>query len=482
MARRIVGMDLGVTSAHHAVVIDETCAVLARARARPTAESLAALERRALEGAPEGTALEVVIDPTGPAWLPVAVFFAARGHRLYRPSVEQTAHLRRALAKRKKTNRTDAEVLAKLAVWNAGALHELELPLGKAAELDRAVRATERLTEEVAARKRRIRDLARILMPTVDAAISRTIGRADLEVLRSYGDPRELLELGPEGLTRLISEASRGEHGEAKARAYLRAAEEAVALYGDLGALPFEVVACELAAEIARLEVAEAALRPFEGRREEAYRAVDPAQLARSLPGLARVGAPLAVAFTARAARFPSADRYASYVGLVPGSSETGETDRKGQPMTKAGNRKLRRAFVRAADTARKLDPQLARVYFVQMVERGAHHTKALSVVAAHLARRFWATMVRGTPYVVRDVDGRPVSPAEARAIIATRYTVPEEVRARRRSKKRRRAVPHQVLVGHVSGLGPRGATQPRRRPSAPDMLPIVEEVVNRGP
>jgi len=437
VARRIVGMDLGVTSAHHAVVIDETCAVLARARARPTAESLAALERRALEGAPEGAALEVVIDPTGPAWLPVAVFFAARGHRLYRPSVEQTAHLRRALAKRKKTNRTCAEVLAKLAVWNAGALHELELPLGKAAELDRAVRATERLTEEVAARKRRIRDLARMLMPTVDAALSRTIGRADLEVLRSYGD---------------------------------------------LGALPFEVVAGELAAEIARLEVAEAALRPFEGRREEAYRAVDPAQLARSLPGLARVGAPLAVAFTARAARFPSADRYASYVGLVPGSSETGETDRKGQPMTKAGNRKLRRAFVRAADTARKLDPQLARIYFVQMVERGAHHTKALSVVAAHLARRFWATMVRGTPYVVRDVDGRPVSPAEARAIIATRYTVPEEVRARRRSKKGRRAVPHQALVGHVSGVGPRGATQPRRRPSAPDMLPIVEDVVNRGP
>jgi transposase len=471
-------MDLGITSAHHAVVIDEACRVVARSRAQPTKGSLEALERLALEGAPEGTALEVVIDPTGAAWLPVAVFFAARGHRVFRPDASRTAHLRKALARRKKTNRVDAEVLAKLAVWNRGALHELELPTGRAAELDRLVRATERLTEEIARHKARIRDLARTAMPLVGQAVSKTMGRADLEVLRSYGDPRELLELGLEGLTRLISQASRGEHGEAKARAYLRAAEEAVELYGGSGAVAFGVIAEELAAEITRLEVAEATLRSLERRREEAYRAVDPAGLARSLPGIARVGAPLGVAFTGRPSRFPSGDRYASYVGLVPGSRETGETDRKGQPITKAGNRKLRRMFVRAADAARRLDPQLARIYHVQMVERGAHHTKALCVVAAHLARRFWATMARGTPYVIRDVDGRPVDRAEARAIIAARYTVPEEVRARRRSKKKRRTVPHHVLVGHVFDAGPRGAAEPRPPSPAPSIMRRRQEVV----
>lgn len=391
MARRILGMDLGITSAHQAAVIDETCRVVARGKAFPTKDGLEALERLALEGAPEGTELEVVIDPTGAAHHPVAVFFTGRGHRVFRPDASRTAHLRKGLARGKKTNRVDAEVLAKLAVWNREALHELELPTGERAELDRLVRATERLTEEIARHKARIRDLARAAMPLVGQAISKTIGRADLEVLRSYGDPRALLGLGLEGLTALISEVSRGEHGEAKARAYLRAAEEAVELYGDSGAASFGVLQEELAAEISRLEVAEAALRPLERRREEAYREVDPTGLARSLPGIARVGAPLGVAFTGRPGRFPSGDRYASYVGLVPRSSETGETDRKGQPMTKAGNRKLRRMFVRAADTARKLDPQLARIYHVQMVERGAHHTKALAVVAAHLARRFWA-------------------------------------------------------------------------------------------
>jgi len=38
------------------------------------------VEAAALAGCPDGTRLEVVIEPTGPAWLPIAVFFTARSH------------------------------------------------------------------------------------------------------------------------------------------------------------------------------------------------------------------------------------------------------------------------------------------------------------------------------------------------------------------------------------------------------------------
>jgi transposase len=143
--------------------------------------------------------------------------------------------------------------------------------------------------------------------------------------------------------------------------------------------------------------------------------------LARTLPGIAQKGGPLATAIVGRAGRFPDADRFASSTGLVPGASQTGTIDRKGQPITKAGNRKLRRMLYRAADTARKQDPQLARSYYVQMVQRGANHTKALAVVAAHLARRLWRVLERQTPYVVCDIDGRPVTPEQATQVIAER-------------------------------------------------------------
>jgi hypothetical protein len=116
--------------------------------------------------------------------------------------------------------------------------------------------------------------------------------------------------------------------------------------------------------------------------------------------------------------------------------------------MSKAGSSLLRTTLIRAADNARRVDPQLARIYHVQMVERGKDHLGALCVVAANLAERFWTVMRRGMPYVICDNDGQPVTPAEAKAIIAEQWSIPPEVRARRRSKKMGKA-PQQVLEAH---------------------------------
>jgi hypothetical protein len=110
--------------------------------------------------------------------------------------------------------------------------------------------------------------------------------------------------------------------------------------------------------------------------------------------------------------------------------------------MSKAGNRDLRTQLIRSAETARRHDPQLAAVYYDQMVHKGAVHTKALCVVAAKLAERAWTTLNRGTPYELRDIDNNTVDPATAKQIIAEHYTVPEDVRRRRRSKKSGKA-PH---------------------------------------
>ena len=44
--------------------------------------------------------------------------------------------------------------------------------------------------------------------------------------------------------------------------------------------------------------------------------------------------------------------------------------------------------------------------------------------------------MNRQMPYVISDTDGTPVTPAQANAIILEHWTVPAEVRSRRRSHK----------------------------------------------
>ena len=84
MIRRLVGVDLGFASAHTVRVLAQDGREVCRRRCEPTVDSLARVEAAALAGTPAGTVLEVVMEPTGPAWLPVAVFFTARGHLVFR--------------------------------------------------------------------------------------------------------------------------------------------------------------------------------------------------------------------------------------------------------------------------------------------------------------------------------------------------------------------------------------------------------------
>jgi transposase len=446
--RRLVGIDLGIASAHTVRVRDEAGREVCRRRCEPTVESLSMIESAALAGAVSGTRLEVVIEPTGPAWLPIAVFFTARGHLVFRVSSAKAADLRRFLSRHAKSNGIDADTLARLPLIDPDGLRPLELPAAAAAALDRRVRACDRLTMAASEHKVRIKDLVRQVMPRTP--LTGDLGKADLAVLERYADPRALLRLGRARLTALIARASNNHQGAARAEQWLAAAQAAVDLYGDHPAVAFTDLAAEIATEVRLLRAIETELVEHATAREDAYRWTDPSRLARTLPGIATVGGPAVTAVIGRPDRFATGAHFKSYLGLAPRASETGDTDRKGQPMSKAGSRLARATLIRAADTARKQDPQLAKVYYTQMVERGADHLKATCVVAARLAERLWTVMNRRMPYVICDLDNTPVTPEQAKQIIVEQWTVPDEVRRRRRSRKTAAGkAPQQALTGH---------------------------------
>lgn len=471
--RRLVGIDLGIASAHTVRVLDGEANTITKRKAWPTFESLSDIENAALAGCPAGTRLEVVMEPTGPAWLPIAVFFSSRGHLVHRVSSAKAHDLRRFLSRHTKSNGIDADTLARLPLFDPAGLQPLMLPDAERAALDRRVRATDRLTQQRSDHKRRIRDLTRQLFPMTP--LTADLGVTDLTVLERYADPNALVKLGLKRLTTLIAKTSNGQQGIDRASEWILAAEASIDLYAGHPAVAYSDLAAEVATEVRLLRAVQTELAAHATEREHAYQLVDPTGLARSLPGVADVGGPALVAAMGEPARFARGKQFRSFTGLVPRASETGDTDRKGQPMSKAGSSLLRTTLVRAADTARKADPQLARIYHVQMVERGKDHLGALCVVAANLAERFWAVMTRGTPYVICDTDGRPVTTAEAKAIIAQRWTVPPEVRARRRSKKAGKA-PQRVLVAHKKSSA-RGADRRGDLPQPASSPPRTEHV-----
>jgi hypothetical protein len=185
--RRLVGIDLGISSAHTVRVLSGDGSLVCRRKAIPTVDSLEQVERAALAETPAGTHLEVVVEPTGPAWLPIAVFFTSRGHTVYRVSSAKAHDLRRVLSRHAKSNGIDADTLARLPLVDPAGLHPLQLPDAAEAALDRRVRACDRLTQQAATHKRRLKDLVHQLLPA--SPLTGELGQADLAVLERWADP-----------------------------------------------------------------------------------------------------------------------------------------------------------------------------------------------------------------------------------------------------------------------------------------------------
>jgi transposase len=331
--RRLVGIDLGITSAHTVRVLAGDGSLVCRRKAIPTVDSLGEVERAALAGTPMGTLLEVVVEPTGPAWLPIAVFFAARGHTVYRVSSAKAHDLRRVLSRHAKSNSIDADTLARLPLVDPAGLHPLQLPDAARAALDRRVRACDRLTRQAATHKRRIKDLVHQLLPA--SPLTGELGQADLAVLERWADPHALLAAGRARLQRVLATASAGQQGAQRAQQWLAAARAALQLYGDHPAIAFTELAAEVTSEVRLLRATQAELADHASNRERCYRRVDPAGLARSLPGLATIGGPALAATMGTASRFANASKFRCFTGLAPKASETGQTDRKGQPSAR---------------------------------------------------------------------------------------------------------------------------------------------------
>ena len=300
-------------------------------------------------------------------------------------------------------------------------------------------------------------------MTPLGAVLSKT----ELALLERTGaDPDQILKLGRTRLTRLISKVSAKHLGVEVAERWLEAAAQSRVLYGEGAEIAFAERAREIRTEVHLLGGVPGGAGGARAGARGCLSASRPRATGAQPVGGGRSRRPTVLAGIGEVGRFRNGSRLVSFTGLAPRASQTGESDRKGQPMSKAGPRLLRTALIRAADTARTQDPQLARIYYEQMTNRGANHLKALCVVATHLTRRLYAVMVRQTPYQLRDTDGRAITGEQGKAIVAADWTVSEEVRRRRRSRTTRKA-PQQVQRPALNAN--RGIT---RRPSSTSILP----------
>jgi transposase len=426
-----LGVDIACRSPHQASLADETGRILWSGRRFRThvdeLEKLWAL-------LPGDAKVTVVIEPTRNAWVPLAAWFARKGAIVVMVPSEQSADLRDYYSKHTKSDRIDSKILATLPLLHPEGLLPLE-HLGPAEPLRRTTRLRSSLVKRRSEVVGRIDALLELLGPTWHSALDGKLDQiTPLRLLAAgYSDPYLLKRLGKARIARFLHRHSHGRWNNDHAAWLLAAANESIQLWSD--ELDFGELADDLAVE-ARLALSlTQEIKELDQRIEVMRRAFDPQDILRSAPGVGSVNAAQILGRLGDPNRFRSLAGARSFSGLVPSLDASGRNGSQGRP-TKSGDALLREALFMSADTARRIDPTLAQRYHRLMTEGGKHHNSALCSIAPTLLSRLVACWRSQTPYVIRDIDGRPIDAEEGRRIVAERYVVRPELRALRRSTK----------------------------------------------
>ncbi len=108
---------------------------------------------------------------------------------------------------------------------------------------------------------------------------------------------------------------------------------------------------------------------------------------------------------------------------MLPDSEQSAESEVKGLHISQAGPDLIKKYAYLDAEIARRYDPQIAAIYYDQMIRKGKHHKQAVCACATHLLDRVLAVLRADKPDEVRDSDGTALSGQQARGLIGERYT-----------------------------------------------------------
>ncbi|MCF2133806.1 MULTISPECIES: IS110 family transposase [Mycetohabitans] len=436
---RTIGIDLAIRAVQLAQVFDDGRAVDKPIRFRLTSTELKRFICTIKNGITAETPITAVMEPTGMAWFPVANWLQRAGIRVIRVKGQRVKALRKYLSEHAKTDTADAHVLGAIPGFGGRGLDPVHVPVPEQHALQRLTKQRHRYQELVCSARRRVLDLIRWACPALEPVLPNTVTQLTLAILGELFNPREVAAMRRDVLARFLSRNASGNHPksgpfiDSMVEKLKSAATETIELHGD--SVDFVALQFEVAQEVEHLRLWDRHIGAIEREVERIYQRVHPSDALRSIPGVGSTLAPLLIGILGHAKRFRNEDHIRGFCGMFPTKNSSDGIDKPGQRLTKSGSDRIKRALYIAADVARKIDPDLAAVYWRLMVNKGHHHKQAICAVATRLINRIYRVLKTGQPYVLRDQQGNAITVQEGKRIVVAQFTVPLEVRQSRRNQ-----------------------------------------------
>jgi len=449
---RIIGIDLATTAKHRAIVVNERSRFISPViKFETRMADLVRLRARALKGAKSDEELVVVMEATDINWYPVSVYFCRQAATVHVVNPRMSADLARFYKRHARSDRLSAKVLARLPLVSPESVYPLILSGADYLALQRSCKELDRLTVRISAHKNRLQAFDRLGWPGLKGRVFNEAADPAPRWFRDlFYDPRQVVEAGAPGLRRAWRAAEVYNEDEDWIEPLVELAKDVLGLYGDEQTyLDYTALADEVGREQQRLAEVEADAHQVRLRvMRPRYRRLHPSRNLETMRGVGQDGAAVYVGLVGLPDRFTSNRGFRGWSGMVPRSRQSGESETKGLRISKAGPSLVKKYAYLDADSARQRDPQIAALYYDQMVNKGNHHTQAVCACATHLLDRVRVILTEDRAYELRDVDGTPVTPEQARAIVLERYIVPQEVRNRNTRRARRQRAERRMERG----------------------------------
>ena len=218
-----IGLDTACRSPHVAAIADEAGNILSRRHCFRTV--VAELDAFWAQIPTNASEVLVVTEPTRNAWVPLAAWFRRQGAKVVIVPSEQSADLREYMSKHTKTDRLDAEMLARLPVLHPEGMHPAE-HLGPGDPLKRAVKVRAGLVHRRSKAMQRLDSLLEILGPSWTDTLGTRMTQTTFKFLTSYANPHRVKRLGAARLARWFQHHTRKAWGPERAQHMIDAANE----------------------------------------------------------------------------------------------------------------------------------------------------------------------------------------------------------------------------------------------------------------
>jgi transposase len=455
MTVRSVGIDFH-QGLHRVRCLDEQAQACDGFGFQTTPEGLITLEERIFKDSSNPI---IVFEPAGIPWLTVAAYLRSRHPdcRLVKAKMQKVAALRKYLKGPVKSDRIDALTLAKMPFIDPEQLEEVYLPSAEIHALQRLTRQRKRLQSDISGRKVRIEAIIDGYLPGVRKTFSAPWSIQFREFLRSRFNPFAIVRDGEKTFVSFLTKASYREKVSKTESQHIFQACQSIAAICKVSEIVsainedfFVELQDEVTRELRLMEAEEAESELLEQRISEIYHKLHPSNNLCTIPGVGEHTAPIFLASIGDPTRFRNQSSFANWTGVVPRSRQSSNMEAKGLRMTKAGPSIMRLALFQSGDIGRRWDPQMAAIYYRQMVNHGKNHKQALGAVMSHLGARVWKVLLEDRPYELKDMQGKPITRQNARSLILTKYHVPEEVRKEKRRRMNKTGVVRETATNSI--------------------------------